>query len=112
MKATRLERLPAELRQHLKQARLQRRWSQRELGKRTGLPQQYISTLEAGKIVPRYDTLLDLVRVLGQDLVLVPRELVPAIQSLCREYGRSEQTGKSGAAARPLYAEDTEEEPS
>ena len=40
---------------------------------------------ESGKIVPRFDTLLDLVRVLDFDLLLVPRTLVPVVQSLIRQ---------------------------
>jgi hypothetical protein len=53
--------------------------------------------------VPRYDTLLDLVRVLDRDLLLVPRSLVPAVQSLIRAQKEPESAEKS------LYAVDEEE---
>lgn len=79
--------LPDEMRRQLKDERTKRGWSQAELGKRSGLPQMHISGIESGKIVPRFDTLLDLVRILGHDLLLVPRALVPATQSLMREGG-------------------------
>jgi transcriptional regulator with XRE-family HTH domain len=77
--------LPAEIRQALKDSRHRRGWSQAELGQRLGLPQMHISGIETGKIVPRFDTLLELVRVLGYDLLLVPRSLVPLVQNLTRD---------------------------
>src|SRR5581483_3239797 len=47
--------------------------------------QRHISGIESGKIVPRYDTLLELVRALDRDLLMVPRALVPVVQSLVRD---------------------------
>ncbi|HEX9641742.1 MAG TPA: helix-turn-helix transcriptional regulator [Candidatus Krumholzibacteria bacterium] len=112
MKTTRLDRLPETMRHRLKEARLERGWSQLELGRRAGLPQMHISGIETGKITPRYDTLLDLVRLLGHDLVMVPRALVPAVQALVRDYRRTETGAESGDdAEQPLYAApDTEDE--
>ena len=60
----RLDGLPEDMRRALKEAREKRGWSQRELGSRLGLTQAHISGIESGKIVPRYDTLLELVRIL------------------------------------------------
>ena len=99
IKPTRFGRLPESLRKTLKMARLQRDWSQTELGVNVGLPQMHISGIETGKIVPRFDTLLNLVRVLGYDLMLVPRSLIPLVQSLTREQHQGEEE-------RPLYASD------
>jgi transcriptional regulator with XRE-family HTH domain len=109
MKPTRLNRLPEELARELKEARQKRGWSQLELGRRVGLPQVHISAIETGKAVPRYDTLLDLVRVLDRDLVLVPRALVPAVQALIRDYRRKEGAAENGHEERPLYATDSHE---
>jgi transcriptional regulator with XRE-family HTH domain len=95
--------LPADLRQHIKDARAKRGWGQRELGAQVGLPQPHISAIESGEIVPRFDTLLDIVRVLDLDLLLVPRSLVPAVQSLIRSQKEPE------SAERSLYAADDEE---
>ncbi len=91
------------MRRILKAARLNRRWSQAELGRRLGLPQMHISGIETGKIVPRFDTLLDFVRILDYDLLLTPRSLVPVAQALIRDQGRD-------AEERPLYANNEEPE--
>lgn len=112
IKPLRLNGLPADLRRTLKEAREKRGWSQRDLGSRLGLPQMHISGIESGKIVPRYDTLLELVRMLDRDLIMVPRALVPVVQSLVRD-NLKDQPGEG--EERPLYAaggdEDTTQEP-
>ena len=99
--------LPEDLRRELKEARINRNWSQRELGSRIGIPQMHVSGIESGKIVPRYDTLLELVRILDRDLLMVPRALVPAVQSLIRDHQRSDQSGES--EERAVYSSDDEQ---
>lgn len=94
-----------DLREKLKEARISRGWGQRELGGKIGLPQPHISAIESGRVVPRFDTLLDIVRVLDLDLLLVPRSLVPAVQSLIRAQKEPESAEKS------LYAAGDEEPP-
>jgi len=106
MKTTRLHSLPEAMRIELKEARKSRGWSQAELGRRAGLPQMHISGIETGKIVPRFDTLLDLVRVLDRDLLLVPRALVPAMQALIRDYQSPEGSRYADDGEEPLYATD------
>jgi hypothetical protein len=64
----------------------------------------HISGIEAGKIVPRYSTLLDLVRVLGYDLLLVPRALVPAVQALIQDHRHPETSRYAEEGERSLYA--------
>jgi len=103
----RLEALPEDLRRMLKQARAKRGWSQRKLASRAGLTQKHISSIESGKIIPRYDTLLELVRILEHDLIMVPRALVPAVQSMVREHLRHDRREESDE--RPLYAVDDDE---
>jgi len=107
IKALRLEGLPEDLRQALKEAREKRAWTQRELASRLGLTQKHISGIESGKIVPRYDTLLELVRALDRDLLMVPRALVPVVQSLVRDHLK-DQPGEG--EERPLYAADGDED--
>ena len=107
IKALRQKGLPAEMRRALKGAREKRGWSQRELGSRLGLFQRHISGIESGKIVPRYDTLLELVRTLDRDLLMVPRNLVPVVQSLIRDHFQ-DQPGEG--EERSLYASDGDED--
>jgi len=106
IKPFRLKGLPDDLRRELKEARVTRGWSQRRLGSRLGLPQMHISGIESGKIVPRYDTLIELVRILDRDLLLVPRALVPAVQSLIRDHLQYDREGEESA----LYAADNGEQ--
>ena len=110
VKPTRLNGLPDDLRRELIEQRRTRGWSQAELGQRLGLPQMHISGIETGKIVPRFDTLLDLVRILDRDLLTVPRVLVPAVQALIRDHRRPDRETYAEAGERPLYAADDEEE--
>ena len=67
----------------------------------------HISGIESGKIVPRYDTLLELVRMLDSDLIMVPRSLVPVVQSLIRDSVRPEP---GEGEERSLYADGADEE--
>lgn len=92
-----------DLREKLKEARINRGWGQRDLGSKIGLPQPHISAIESGKVVPRFDTLLDIVRILELDFLLIPRSLVPAVRSLIRAQKEPESVEK------PLYAANDEE---
>jgi transcriptional regulator with XRE-family HTH domain len=112
IKPLRLEGLPEDMRRTLKEVREKRGWTQRDLASRLGLTQTHISGIESGKIVPRYDTLLELVRILDRDLLMVPRALVPVVQSLIRDHLQPDQKGEG--EERSLYAdgdEDTTQEP-
>jgi len=106
IKSKRLAGIPADLVRKLVQARHSHGWSQRDLASKVGLPQVHISAIETGKVAPRFNTLLDLVRILDQDLVLVPRSLVPAVQALIRDAEPSANRD-SEAGERPLYADDS-----
>ena len=106
----RLGALPEDMRRALKDAREKRGWTQRELASRVGLTQTHISGIESGKIVPRYDTLLELVRILDHDLLMVPRALVPVVQSLIRDHMQPDQKGDG--EERSLYADDADNEES
>jgi transcriptional regulator with XRE-family HTH domain len=112
IRTLRLGGLPEDLRRALKEAREKRGWTQRDLASRLGLTQTHISGIESGKIVPRYDTLLELVRILDRDLLMVPRTLVPVVQSLIRDHLQPDQ--RDEGEERSLYAdgdEDSTEEP-
>ena len=70
----------------------------------------HISGIETGKIVPRFDTLLDLVRVLDRDLLMVPRALVPAVQALIRDHRRPDRDVNADEGERSLYAAELDRE--
>lgn len=72
------------------------------------MPQVHISAIENGKVVPRFNTLLELVRVLDYDLLLVPRPLVPAVQAMIRDHKRSDASTDADEGEHPLYATDDE----
>jgi DNA-binding XRE family transcriptional regulator len=110
VKPARLDVLPDDIRNRLIEMRRARAWTQVELGRQVGLPQVHISDIETGKVVPRFNTLLDLVRVLDYDLRLVPRPLVPAVQALIRAYHRPDSAGDADEGERPLYATTDETE--
>jgi HTH-type transcriptional regulator/antitoxin HipB len=107
IKSLRQKALPADLLRTLRDARKERGWSQRELARHLGIAQRHVSGIESGKIVPRYDTLIELVRMLDHDLVMVPRALVPVVQSLVRDHGK-DQPGEG--EERSLYAADNGDE--
>jgi len=100
MAVARLNRLPAAWRETLREERRKHSWSQADFGERIGLGQEHVSNIERGKTSPRVDTLLDVVRALDLDLVLVPRALVPAVQALMREYEHGSAVREDD---RPMY---------
>lgn len=104
IKSNRFNSLPEAMLKELKAARLAHHWSQQALGDRVGLPQMHISRIETGKLVPRFNTLLDIVRTLDYDLLLVPRSLVPTTQAIIRDQDQ-------GTEEHSLYADnETREE--
>jgi HTH-type transcriptional regulator / antitoxin HipB len=112
IKPLRQKALPSEMRRALIEARKKRGWSQRDLASRLDIGQRHISGIESGKIVPRYDTLLEIVRTLDRDLIMVPRALMPLVQSLVRDHLKDEP---GEGEEQPLYAthrdEDNSQEP-
>ena len=62
---------------------------QSELGEKLGLPQSHISKIEQAATDPRLSTVADMARILDQELLLIPRQLVPHIRALIR--GEEEQ---------------------
>lgn len=49
---------------------------------RVGIPQSHISKIEHGQVDLQSSTLVELARALDLELMLVPRALVPAFQTL------------------------------
>jgi transcriptional regulator with XRE-family HTH domain len=59
--------------------------SQRALADKVGLAQSHISKIERGAVDPQASSLIEVARVLGLELSLVPTQLVPALGALIRE---------------------------
>lgn len=59
--------------------------SQRALGDKVGLAQSHISKIERAAVDPQLSSLVEIARTLGLELMLIPTQLVPAIQALRRE---------------------------
>ncbi|MGH6621676.1 MAG: helix-turn-helix domain-containing protein [Alphaproteobacteria bacterium] len=68
----------------LKEARLAKGLSQRDLSARVGVPQSHISKIESGVVDLRVSSLIELARIYDLELALVPRKTVPAVQSIVR----------------------------
>lgn len=68
----------------LKAARQRKNLSQRALAEKIGLPQSHISRIESGKVDIQLSSLIEFARVLDLELSLIPRKLVPAVQSIVR----------------------------
>jgi len=68
----------------LKAARERKHLSQRALSSKAGVPQSHISRIERAEVDLRLSSLITLARVLDLELLVVPRRLVPAVQSLVR----------------------------
>jgi transcriptional regulator with XRE-family HTH domain len=59
--------------------------SQRALADKVGFAQSHLSKIERGAVDPQISSLLEIARVLGLELSLVPTPLMPALRSLIRE---------------------------
>ena len=76
--------LPERLRLAIRQARREQGRSQLDVARDAGLTQKHISNIETGKTIPRYDTLLEIAWALNLDLVIVPKSMRGAVNSLVR----------------------------
>lgn len=72
------------LAESLKQARDDKKLSQRSLSRRTGVTQAKISQIEHATVDPQVSTLIKLARALDLEIMLVPRTHLTSITSLIR----------------------------
>ena len=90
----------------LRKAREAKGLSQRELGKKAGVPQGHISKIENGAVDLRVSSLVALARTLELEFALVPRKVVPALKWLAR--GSVADALREGVTQQPLYSLDEE----
>lgn len=69
---------------NLKEARVRKGYSQRELSARSGVPQSHISKIESGGVDLRLSSLIAIARVLDLELLMAPKKSVPAIKSVIK----------------------------
>lgn len=91
----------------IRQARLAKGWSQRDLSARARLTQAQISRIENGEADLQVSTLIELARSLDLDLQLVPRSAVTAVEAAVRSAeARSDERSARNLLARLRRAAD------
>jgi len=91
----------------LRQARLAKGWSQRDLSARAHLTQAQISRIENGEVDVQVSTLIELARSLDFDLQLVPRTALVAVEAAVRsaEERSDERSARNLLATLRILAE-------
>lgn len=69
----------------LREARDAKHLSQRELSKLAGVPQSHISRIESNQVDLRLSSLIAIANALDLEVALVPRQAMPAVQSMARQ---------------------------
>lgn len=90
----------------LREAREAKGLSQRELGRKAGVPQGHISKIENGAVDLRVSSLVALARTLDLELELVPRKVFPAWKSLA--LSSAADALRERVTPQPLYSLDEE----
>lgn len=85
----------------IRKARKAKRISQRAVSQKTGLPQAQISKIENAAVDLKTSSLIALARALDLEVMMVPRQMVPAIKALI---SASRQGDNGILPARPVYA--------
>lgn len=80
----------------LRLSRLDRHLTQEELARKLGVRQRQISDLERATVDPRLSTIQNVARALDLELMLIPRPLITAVESL--------QRGGPDSPTSPMYA--------
>lgn len=83
--------------------------TQAELAARAGLSRMTVQRIEAGDIDPRLSTLLEMARVLGMELMMVPGELRANVEGFLRSGGRV--IGQPAGAGAPQSVVDLLRQP-
>lgn len=100
MKKTSKSQSPTRLGQILKTVREKQNRTQRAFAAEANFQQAQIARAERGADI-RTSTLIELARSLGLEVMLIPQELVPAVEAMM-------QDGHPASEDRPLYALDQE----
>lgn len=88
----------------LKQARKQQNMTQKTLGKKLDMPQGYISKIERAEINLTLNNFIELARILGLELMLIPKLYILPVKNLCSSNLSSQNEDD------PLYSLDENED--
>lgn len=81
----------------IKEARLAKSLTQKELGQRVGLPQSHISRIENGDVDLQLSSLAELARALDLEIKLVPRKALRAVEGAVKAHGPANATHRAVA---------------
>ena len=90
-----------ELGHQLREGRHRTKLTQDQLASRAGLSRVSYRAIETGTTAPRASTLINIARALGMEMMLIPKELVPAVEAMLR----------SGSDDQPAFTADPDEDP-
>lgn len=79
----------------VREARIAKALTQKELGQRVGLPQSHISKIEKGTVDLKISSLVEIARALDLELTLVPRKALPAVEGAVRAHGTTVETSRA-----------------
>ena len=79
----------------VREARIAKALTQKELGRRVGLPQSHISKIEKGTVDLKLSSLVEIARALDLEITLVPRKALPAVQGAVRAHGTTVETSRA-----------------
>jgi DNA-binding XRE family transcriptional regulator len=66
----------------LRQGRQRAKFTQDEVALQAGLSRVSYRAIETGNAAPRASTLVNIARALGMEMMLIPKEMVPAVQAM------------------------------
>jgi predicted transcriptional regulator len=95
----------------LKEKRVDKGLTQRAFAQEVSSPQSHIARIESGKTDPKLSTVIELARTLEMEVMVIPRQLVPIVQSLVRGASKPKE-GEEASTPRAAYAltEDEDED--
>lgn len=79
----------------VREARIAKALTQKELGQRVGLPQSHISKIEKGTVDLKLSSLVEIARALDLEITLVPRKALPAVEGAVRAHGATVETSRA-----------------
>lgn len=84
----------------------------RGLAQKVGSTHSHIARIESGTTDPKLSTVIELARTLELEVMLIPRQLVPVVQSLVRGAAKRKEEDEEESTPRAAYAltEDEDED--